>query len=200
METSTRPNVIEIAHKKRHIHLLEELQTNKSLPQSKIRELQKYEGGPIMPGIVTTQQDVSKAFGVSVRTVERWIRDDMPVMSDGKYKLLDIDNWRLLRQKKKEVRGHSDEKELWDIKLKENKAKMAELALKKATGELLPKGDIEKILDQMISTFKRQILSLPRIMAPQLQGLEPREIEALLSARLREIIGAFAQGKRLFKK
>jgi len=198
-EKKQKPNIIEIAHKKRHIHLLEELQTNKSLPQPKIRELQRYEGGPVMPGIVSTQEDVAKAFAVAARTVPRWIKDGMPVLSDGRYNLLDIDGWRLLRQKQKE--DHKPNlKDFWDVKLKESKSKLSELALKKATAELIPKGDIERILDQMIGSFKRQILSLPRIMAPQLVGLEPREIEALLSTRIREIIGAFAQGKKLFKK
>ena len=194
-----RPNVIEIAHKKRHIHLLEELQTNKSLPQSKIKELQKYEGGPIMPRIVETQEDVAKAFGVSVRTVERWVREDMPVMNNGHYKLLDIDNWRLLRMKKKEV-AQDYSKDMWDSKLKENRAKIAELNFKKAMGELILKSDVERVLDQLIVSFKRQFLSLPRAIAPQCVGLEAREIEALLQARVREIIGSFAQGKKLFKK
>lgn len=198
-EKKPKPNIIEIAHKKRHIHLLEELQTNKSLPQSKIKELQKYEGGPTMPYIVSTQEDVSRAFAVAARTVPRWIKDGMPVMTDGKYNLLDIDNWRLIRQKKKEER-QPNPKEFWDVKLKESKSKMADLALKKATGDLVPKSDIEKILNQMIGSFKRHLLSLPRIMAPQLQGLEPREIEALLASRIQEIISAFAQGKKLFKK
>jgi hypothetical protein len=125
----------------------------------------------------------------------------MPVTPKGDYDLLEIRAWRALKNNKKIVQGgKKDKQEVWDAKFREYKARLAEIALKKAMGELIPRETVDRDLVQISLTVKRSFLSLPRQVAPQLAGLEPRQIEALLSSRIKEIIGKFANGKIFTEK
>jgi phage terminase Nu1 subunit (DNA packaging protein) len=189
--------VVEMAKKRRHIHLLEKLQRGKS----SIKELEQMEGDPNSPGTVDSQEKVAKVFGVDVRTVARWAKNGMPVTRQGNYDLLEIRAWRTLKsQKKSGVPGKKSDLEAWDAKFREYKARLAEITFKKAIGELLPRETVERDLVHISLTVKRAFLALPRQVAPQLSGLEPRQIESLLSIRVKEIIGKFADGKVFFEK
>jgi len=192
--------IIEMAKKRRHIHLLEKMQRGKSatptLSKTEIKELESFERDPSSPGIVDSQEKVAKVFGVAVRTVERWAKDGMPVTPQGRYDLLEIRAWRTIKnQRKNSGTGKNNNVDLWDSRYRECKAKLAEIALKKAVGELLPRETVEADLVHISLTVKRAFLGLPRQVAPQLAGLEPRQIESLLSTRIQEIIGKFADGK-----
>jgi phage terminase Nu1 subunit (DNA packaging protein) len=195
-------NLIEMAKKRRHLHLVEKLAKGKSftptLSKSEIRELSSYELPPGSPAVVDTQEKIAKAFGIATRTVERWTREGMPVTPQGTYDLLEIRAWRILRHQK----GKKDKKNTidWDERYREYKAKMAEITLKKTIGELIPKDIIEKELIQISIGVKRALLALPRQVAPQLVGLEARQIDALLTNRIKEAIQAIADGKFLVKK
>jgi phage terminase Nu1 subunit (DNA packaging protein) len=192
--------VVEMAKKRRHIHLLEKLQRGKSstpsLSKNEIRELEDLEQDPNSPGTVDSQEKVAKVFGVHVRTVARWVKNGMPVTAQGKYDLLEVRAWRTLKhQKKGAAGGKKNQEEFWDAKFREYKAKLAEISLKKSLGELIPRETVERDLVQISLTVKRAFLALPRQVAPQLAGLDPRQIEALLSIRINEIISKFADGK-----
>lgn len=88
-----RPSVVEMAKKKRHIHLLEKLQRGKTLSRAETNEIEKFERGSVPPGYVTTQEEVAEAFGVDPRTVRRWAIKGMPRDAHG-YNILKIDKWR----------------------------------------------------------------------------------------------------------
>ncbi len=203
-----KPNLIEMAKKRRHLHLVEKLAKGKSstptLSRPEIEELEKYEGDPGSPGIVDSQEKVAKVFGVATRTVERWVRERMPTTSDGKYDLLEIRAWREMRRygntkstKKSEL---EDRKDAADAFFRECKAKLAEITLKKVLGELIPKEIVEKELIQISIGIKRALLALPQQVASQLVGLEARQIDILLSDRIKEVIEVIRDGKALFKK
>ncbi len=193
-----KPNIVELAKKKRYLNLLEKVQNGKALSNVELRELSKYEGGPFAPGEVETIDQVAAVFGVTGRTVHYWQRDGMPVNPNGRFDVNKIQEWRLSRgqQNKTEILLNM---EALDARLKEIRIKREEAKLKKELGELIAKNDVQKVMDQLITVFKRSFLSLPRSLAPQLVGLEPREIEAIISARIKEIIISFSQGKKLFK-
>ena len=191
-----KPDIVELAKKKRYLHLLEKVQNGKPLTNAELRELAKNEGIPKTEDEVETQEEVAAAFGVSVRTVQHWQREGMPVTPNGYYNLSKIKVWRFERNQKDDVILN---REALDARLKEIRIKREEAKLKKELGELIAKNDVQKVMDQLITVFKRSFLSLPRSLAPQLVGLEPREIEAIISARIKEIIISFSQGKKLFK-
>lgn len=199
-----KPSLIEMAKKRRHIHLLEKLHRGKSasptLSKSEIKELEKYENDPNSPGVVDSQEKVAKVFGVSTRTVAYWTRDGMPTTPQGKYDLLEIRAWRTLKKQKKGQSVKKDSLEVWDARFREYKARLAEIALKKASGELVSRAQVEKDLIHISLTVKRAFLALPRQLAPQLIGLEARQIESILASRVKEIISAFADGQIFIKE
>ncbi len=196
IKTPAKPNIVELAKKKRYLYLLEKVQNGKPLSNAELRELAKYEGIPKSEDEVETQEEVAAAFGVTARTVQHWHRDGMPVTSNGYYNLSKIKAWRFERNQRDDVILN---REALDTRLKEIRIKREEAKLRKELGELIAKYDVEKVMNQLITVFKRSFLSLPRSLAPQLAGLEPREIEAIISARIKEIIISFSQGKKLFK-
>lgn len=207
-EQDQKPKLVEMAKKRRHLHLVEKLARGKSatptLSKAEIRELEKYEGDPDSPGIVDSQEKVAKIFGVATRTVERWVREGMPITSDKKYDLLDIRAWREFKKHRKvkpdKKNSLQDRKDAADAEYREYKAKLAEITLKKIMGELIPKETIEKELIQISVGIKRALLALPQQVASQLVGLEARQIDLLLTSRIKEAIQAIADGKLLIKK
>lgn len=199
VENEKRINVVEMAKRKRHIHLLEKLQKGKSLTPTEIKDLSRYEEGPVQPGIVENQEQVAKAFGVSARTVRHWIKDNMPVTKDGRYDLKEIQAWRFIKGKRRDS-GQKKNLDNWEAKYREFKAKTAEIEYRKKLGELIPRADVERGLVQIIIAVKRAFLALPRAMAPQLMGLEPRQIEALLNVRIKEIIKMFSEDRIFAEK
>jgi phage terminase Nu1 subunit (DNA packaging protein) len=196
-------DIIEMAKKRRHLHLVEKLARGKSstpaLKKTEIRELEEFEKGPGKPGTVDSQEKVAKAFGVAVRTVERWAREGMPVTSRGEYDLIEIRSWRDFK-KQKSTPGSSTKKNLeyWDGEFREWKAKKMKKEYMELMGQLIPRASVEKDLIRISLSLKRAFLSLPRTVAPQLAGLDPREIESILSKRVKEIIALFATGE-IFK-
>ncbi len=196
-----QPKILEMAKKRRHIYLLEKLQKGPTLSKSEVAELGKYESDPNSPGIVDSQEKVAKVFGVSVRTVARWLKDGMPVLATGGYNLKDINDWRHFHNDKisKKTSKEKQELDFWDARYRKAKALNEEDKLRISRGELIQVKDVEKGLIQVSLAIKRAFLGLPRSVAPQLKGLEAREIEAILVKRVKEIIIQFAEGK-IFKQ
>lgn len=187
-----QPDILTMARKKRHIHLLEKIQKGKSLSSRELRELEKFEGTPLPPGVVKTQEEVAKAFHVSTRTVQYWIRDGIPRTKKGFYNLIEIQAWRKVKKqqrKSKKIIG----KEEWDAKYRKYKAQLAEVELKKAYGQVVSRKEVEKGQVARILVVKRALLSLPKVIAPVIGGMEPREIQVYLTAKIKEIIDEFAK-------
>jgi len=216
MENNTKANVVEMAKKKRHISLLEKMQKGKALTKAEIRELAEFEKGAKKPNIVNTKKEVANSFDISIRTVSNWIQDGMPVRKDGHYDLLEIKNWKLMREqrntlkrreKKKKNRSENEgtngqsEKDLdaknvdWTWKKEEYDARLKKLKYEEQEGKLISREDAVNALKESIRTIKKQFLSLPKQIAPQLVGLEIGDIDQVLTVRIKEIIEGFARGK-----
>ena len=88
-----KPNIVEIAMKKREMHILEKLQKG-SLSRSEIRELAQSQGKALPQNYVTTQEAIAKAFKVTPKTVQRWIRAGAPGQSNSGYDLIAIAKWK----------------------------------------------------------------------------------------------------------
>jgi len=172
-----KPNIVEIAKKKRHLYLYEKLHSGTPFTQAELKELERLEAESNLPnGVVDTKEKVAKSLNVSVRTVYYWAKEGMPVTPDGNYDLLEIKAWRMTQQSHRDLRD--TEKDKWDIEYRKNKALLAELDLNKALGEVLPKDEVEKGRIARIIAVKRSFLALPTIMAPLLaMKFESRLIE-----------------------
>jgi len=220
-----KTDVVAMAKKKRHIHLLEKLQQNKSISKSEIKELAEYEEGYKSPAVVNSQDLVAKAFKVSARTVPRWIKDGMPVRPDGYYNIIEIQSWRTAREaenrykrtrkakqeqrdrtsgknNKKAVGKDASESFEYDVNtdwISEKDKWDAILKRQKAeeaAGLLIKKEDAVAALKMAVVNVKRQFLALPKQVAPQIMNMtSAAEVEHILDIRIREIIEGFAKGK-----
>lgn len=191
MSQDKKPDILTMARKKRHIHLLNKLQREKSLSPGEIRELEQFEGSPLPPGCVRTQEEVAKALHVSVRSVQHWVRDGMPRGPEGYYDLIDIQTWRATKNRK-DKNSDEEDKIKWEVRHREYRARLTELELKKAYGLVLNKEEVEAGRVARILTVKRALLLLGKTVAPVIVGMEPREIQAYIDERVKEIIRQFA--------
>lgn len=187
-----KPNILEVAKKKRHIHLLQKIQQGGTLSAGELRELQKLEGAELPVGVLETQEQVAKAFKVTHRTVQRWVREGMPKTPDGFYDIIDVQAWRLLKNN----RGNDTEtdKEKWDTKFRQMRALLAEMEYKKRLGELITREEVEQGRVRRILIVKGALLALPKRLAPQVVNLDVRRAEEIIKIRIEEIINDFAKG------
>ena len=197
-EQNKNQNLAEIARKKRYLHLIEKLHSGTPLSNQEIKELEIFEAEPLGDAVVKTIEEVAKIMEVNWRTVYRWKREGMPITKDGYYDLEEIKRWHDGRT------GNTDEeiegKIYWETKLRKYKASLLELELKRVTGELLPRDEVEKGRIERIIAVKRAFLALPTRLAPVLAMKEPREIEVELYEAISEIIDEFAGVRHDHKK
>jgi len=211
-KTNKRTNVVEMAKKKRHISLLEKMQKGKALTKAEIRELSEFEKGAKKPNVVNTKKEVADSYNVDPRTITNWVQSGMPVRRDGRYDLLEIKNWKLTREqrnafkrreKKKKNRVENEEPKAledeskidWTWKKEEYDAKLKQLKYEEQEGKLILREDAINALKESIRTIKKEFLSLPKQISPQLVGLEISDIDQILSARIKDIIEGFSRGK-----
>lgn len=186
--TDKKQNLAEIARKKRHLYLIEKMQSRKPLTAQEIAELEQFEAEPLGPAIVKTMEEVAKVMDVAYRTVQRWKKDGMPTTKEGFYDLDEIKAWYEQRNA-----DQTDERSYWNAKILKYKATLLEFEVKKATSELMPREEVERGRIARIIAVKRSFLALPTRMAPVLAMKEPREIEAELYQAIIEIIEEFAR-------
>jgi len=186
--TEKKQNLAEIARKKRHLYLIEKMQSRKPLSSQEIAELEQFEAEPLGPAVVKTMEEVAKVMDVAYRTVQRWKKDGMPATREGFYDLDEIKAWYEQRNV-----DQAEDRAYWNTKILKYKATLLELEVKKATAELLPRDEVEKGRIARIVAIKRSFLALPTRLAPVLAMKEPREIEAELYEAIIEIIEEFAR-------
>jgi len=186
--TEKKQNLAEIARKKRHLYLIEKMQSRKPLSTQEIAELEQFEADPLGPAIVKTMEEVAKVMDVAYRTVQRWKKDGMPATNEGFYDLDEIKAWYEQRNV-----DQAEDRAYWNTKILKHKATLLEMEVKKATAELLPRDEVEKGMIARIIAVKRSFLALPTRLAPVLAMKEPREIETELYEAIIEIIEEFAR-------
>lgn len=185
-------DVIEIAKKKRHAYLLEKLQKS-SLTKSELEELKQLEHADLPAGVVESQDDVARTFGVTGRTIRNWIQQGMPVReNEGGYDLAEIYRWKV--EKDGEDGDGGNQKHHWEIHYRQYKALLAEIEYRKALGELITKEEVDQGRVQRILTIKKALLGLPDRLAPQVVNLDVKSAKQVIKIRIEEIINDFARG------
>jgi phage terminase Nu1 subunit (DNA packaging protein) len=196
--TEQKKSLAEIAKKQRYLYLVENLQKGKTLTKQEIAELEKFEAEPLPSMVVKTYQEVAKVLEVSIKTVQRWKKEGMPVTKDGYYDLEQVKEWQIKRIEESK-KFDKESKAYWDQKLLRGKVEKIEFEIKQMRGELVPKEDVEQERVARIMAVKRAFLALPTALAPTLAMREPREIQTTLYEVIGEIIDDFA-GVRKIKK
>ena len=189
--TEEKKNLADIARKKRHLSLIEKLQSGKSLTKSEINELDEFENEKEKRAIVKAQDEIAKIMGVSCRTIQRWKKEGMPVTKEGYYDLDAIKKWYdeksgLLSTEE------GDEKPFWDKQLQKYKARILEIELKKMEGDIMTRSEVENGWAIRVAAVRAEFTALPDRVAPVLAMKEPREIKKLLLDAIIEITDEFA--------
>jgi hypothetical protein len=194
---NAQPNIVEMAKKMRGVKILKKIKSGEAPTKSEIKDLADLQQPDLPPGTVKTQEEIRKAFSVSLRSVQHWVRDGMPVQADGTYKIADIQAWRFTREQKRKERSKSGGD--LDEKIKGIKYKRDLIELKKEQGELISREDIEIELIQICIAMKRKFLSLRKSLVSVLYGQEKKEISIILGREFNNVIQEFETGQ-IFEK
>jgi phage terminase Nu1 subunit (DNA packaging protein) len=150
---------------------------------------------------------VARHFGKSLRQVQRWAKQGMPVLSGGRYDLMQIEAWRRLKKGGRgpgvagDPRRHGqldlvaeNDKDYWDMRGKKAQAQQRELDLRKRRGELVERAEVEQLFIARIMAVKQGLLNLSRGLPPQLiHCKEEREMEVIVARAIRDLLESFSR-------
>ncbi len=81
-----------------------------------------------------------------------------------------------------------------ELKLKREKARLAELERLEREGALHDIAECKARRVQQLWTLKREFMALPRSLAPEMEGQDRTKMEEILTKRIVAILEAFARG------
>lgn len=126
-------------------------------------------------GVKLNRSGLAEHMGISLPTVDRWVKDGMPVVTRGArgvewvFDLSDVIRWHVDRK----VEAASGEvNDLQEIEKRTAKAKMesAELDLAKKRGEVAPIAEFERAQAGLMAAIRQNIMNVPRRAVLQLLG------------------------------
>lgn len=126
--------------------------------------------------MIVNRQELSQAMGISLPTVDRWIRDGCPVKQRGtkgvawEFNLPDVVNWWGERQR--QAAAGDAPTDIEDAKRRKiaAEASLAELELAKAKGEVAPIRDFERTWSAMMASIQQNVMNVPQRVVVQLLG------------------------------
>jgi phage terminase Nu1 subunit (DNA packaging protein) len=125
--------------------------------------------------MIVNRQELSQAMGISLPTVDRWIRDGCPVKQRGakgvawEFLLPDVVAWWGNRQREAAGGAVDDIKEI-DKRTARAKMEQAELALAKERGLVAPVREFERAQAAMFAAIRTNIMNVPQRVVVQLLG------------------------------
>jgi len=146
-------------------------------------------GQAASPDAAATVREVAERFGVTVRTVHNWKAEGMPGGEEG-YDLAAIRAWHDERHPKAAT-SRSDlqtEKEKWDKEFRRMRFQLAEIDYRMKTGDLLDRGVVEADTREIVRAFRDELLGMAAALAPQLVGLDARQIKEAIDLRVRDAL------------
>lgn len=130
----------------------------------------------ILKGREVTRQGVADIFGVSLPTVDSWVRAGCPYNQKGgrgqewQFNTSQIAKW--LQERAVDNASSAIPDDMEELKLREQKAKtvMAELELAKSTGEVALISEFEKVQSKIFSIIRTNMMNVPQRVVLQLLG------------------------------
>jgi excisionase family DNA binding protein len=141
--------------------------------------------------IIGSQREAARYAGVTERTIRRWASEKgMPQTQDGRYIRSFLDVY-------KANEGHQPTDDLRRIDAaeadyKEIKAKLAKFELDVKQGKLISLEDETEERIKRITAVKRQLLGLPRKLAPRLEGKNEAERLEMIKTEIEYCIRIFS--------
>jgi len=171
------------------------------------KKLQERSREPGETNIVDSMDKVARHFGKSLRQVQRWAKQGMPILSGGRYDLMQIETWRRLKKGGRGPAARVDpwgqgqpdlvaenDKDYWDMRGKKAQAQERELNLRRKRGELVARAEVEQLFIARIMAVKQGLLNLSRGLPPQLiHCKEEREMEGIIARAVRDLLESFSR-------
>lgn len=150
------------------------------------------------------KEEVAGVLGIHARTVTRYAGEGMPHEQGGHgqphlYNLAESIAWlkdqgRDPFEPAEQARPEDGTKAAVELKLKREKARLAELDRLEREDALHDVEECRQRRLRQLWALKREFLALPRSAAPELEGHDRTEIEDILVKRVTEILQRFGEG------
>lgn len=130
----------------------------------------------IIKGQEVTRQGLADIFGVSLPTIDNWVRQGCPYISKGgrgqewKFNTASVSTWLRDRDVEEATGGIPDDMD--ELKLRKQKAEteLAELELAQKKGEVALISEFERIWAMSMGQLRQNILGVPQRAVLQLLG------------------------------
>lgn len=151
---------------------------------------------------------VARHFGKSKRTVFRWQREGMPVLTDGRWDSGQIRQW-LERRSGGDPGQAGDTLDLTPApgsakthkaRLEKARADLAEMEAAQRRGELISRAEVERQTIAKIMDAKTKLLFFEKKLPPLLANRDEREIAAILRNEVVDILNVFADRREIPKQ
>jgi phage terminase Nu1 subunit (DNA packaging protein) len=115
-------------------------------------------------------------MGISLPTVDRWVKEGMPVEQRGQrgvqavYDLADVIRWRIDRAAKDAAADAPDDLSAIEKRTAQAKMLTAELELAKKKGEVAPVRDFERAQAKVFAQIRANVMNVPQRCVIQLLG------------------------------
>jgi hypothetical protein len=153
---------------------------------------------PRIAGRILSLNELAGALGKSVMTIKRYVGAGMPCEDEGgrgraaKFHELKCRAWLADRERKAEPVGNGA-KQRFALAA----AELKEMQLARMRLELVPVGDITRVLGEELTAFRVRMMEMPGRLSPVLLGMTDRgQIERLIDAEVQAALGEISADYR----
>lgn len=130
-------------------------------------------------------------FGLDRRSLQYWFKEGAPKNADGTVSLPDLFRW--CGERAKSDRDTTQSITNWDRIFRKWKARAAELAYRRARGELITQDEVASTVGSIAATVSGALSRLPAQIAQTLEHRHRADIEARLAVEIDDILSHLAQ-------
>jgi phage terminase Nu1 subunit (DNA packaging protein) len=119
------------------------------------------------------QRDLARAFGVTVKSIQRWSEMGMPRLENGRYELARCIEWRRQTDREQfEAANETTDIRAEKLRKARLEADLLEIELADKQGKLMTVQQFDEVVTEAYSAVKTQLLTLPARAAHDFVGLE----------------------------
>ena len=140
------------------------------------------------------QSELADRIGVNRKTIQRWRKEaNFPkAKADGRYNIREVIQWKDLYGVKGGDLASKDSEQMRALTLQNEKL---EIQLGILKGEYTPNVDIDQQVSEMVQQAKRELLSLPSSLAPQVVGQSIAEAEKIIKQSIIDALKSLHENK-----
>ncbi|MFZ7127716.1 MAG: hypothetical protein ACOWWM_16280 [Desulfobacterales bacterium] len=152
-------------------------------------------------GTVNSVAGLARILGVVRGTIYNWQKEPgFPIEPDGSFDPEQVMAWRHGDRAGHIVEtGEVNEKTKWDIEFRRWRAKLSEVAYQRETGELIPRDQVESLLTDRATEFKKALLGRARRLSLRIAGKDAKECQRLLEVDSLQILEIYSRPNPLLK-